>query len=85
MIPLIPLLLKIAALARAAQAVQRIRERKPMKGWRTIAVNVAVILAAGAAHWGFDLPVETWETLVLAAVNLALRFITTTPVGGGGG
>ena len=53
-----------------------------MKGWRTIAVNVAVIVAAGAAHWGFDLPVETWETLVLAVVNLGLRFITTTPVGG---
>ena len=82
MIPLVPLLLRIAALVRAAHAVQRLQERKPMKGWRTIAVNVAVIVAAGAAHWGFDLPVETWETLVLAVVNLGLRFITTTPVGG---
>ena len=53
-----------------------------MKGWRTIAVNVAAILAVIGAHWSFDLPVGTWEVLVLGAINLGLRIITTTPVGG---
>ena len=81
-LPLVPLLLRIAALVRAAHAVQRLRERKPMKGWRTIAVNVAAILAVIGAHWSFDLPVGTWEVLVLGAINLGLRIITTTPVGG---
>ena len=51
-----------------------------MKGYRTLAVNIAAVVAVLAAHVGFDVPVEAWEPFVLAVINFALRFVTDTPV-----
>jgi len=52
-----------------------------MKGYRTIIVNVAAILAVAGAHYGFGVEPQVWEALLLPAVNIFLRWITTTPVG----
>ena len=52
-----------------------------MKGWKTISFNIAAILAIIVAHAGFDIPASMIEPLILAGINFALRFITTTPVG----
>lgn len=53
-----------------------------MKGYRTIAVNV-LALAGFALGWPqlSEVVNPQYVSLALAAVNLALRFVTNTPVG----
>lgn len=56
------------------------------EGWRTIAVSVAI--AAGTAalsklagiNW-VDIVGPTWAIGIVSAINIAMRMITTTPVG----
>lgn len=57
-----------------------------LKGWRTILFNVGV--AAGTVALkslaGIDwvsVVGPVWSPLVLAGANIALRYVTTTPVG----
>lgn len=56
-----------------------------MKGWRTILVNVGAAAGLAVAQYvvGADLSGinPTVATVVLAVANIALRLITTTPVG----
>lgn len=57
---------------------------KSLVGYRTIAVNVLTLLVAAATL--FTGNITDPETLkvalgVIAALNLVLRFLTTTPVG----
>ena len=57
-----------------------------MKGWRTVAFNIVIGAGTAALNYmvGFD-----WVSLVgadmavfiVAALNIALRYITDTPVG----
>ena len=60
-----------------------------MKGYRTLIANLVMFLVAAAAMWGFDIPVEDSDGVVVGSVavvnivNMFLRFITTTPVGEG--
>lgn len=57
-----------------------------MKGWRTIAVNVGLAAATGGLqaaaniNW-IDVVGPTWAMGIIAAVNIGLRAITTSPVG----
>ncbi len=59
------------------------------KGWRTLAANGLVILAGVLAYLqtaglGDVLPPKyAWVPIVLGALNVALRLITTGPVGSG--
>lgn len=57
-----------------------------MKGWRTIAFNGAI--AAGAALLPYAAGVDwtqvvspTWAGIIVGGVNIALRYVTNTPVG----
>lgn len=56
-----------------------------MKGYRTLLVNGSLVAAAAILHYiiGADLSVisPATATIVVAAANFALRFVTTTPVG----
>jgi len=58
-----------------------------MKGWRTLAANGLVILAGvlaylDAAGIGDLLPARyAWVPVALGAFNVALRIVTTGPVG----
>ncbi len=58
-----------------------------LKGWRTLAANALVILAGVLAYLQTaglnDLlpPKYAWVPIVLGALNVALRLITTGPVG----
>ena len=57
-----------------------------MKGWRTIAVNVGLAAATGGLqaaaniNW-IDAVGTTWAMIAVAAINIGLRAITTSPVG----
>ncbi len=57
-----------------------------MKGWRTIAVNVGLAAATGGLqaaaniNW-IDAVGPTWAMVAVAAINIGLRAITTSPVG----
>jgi hypothetical protein len=57
-----------------------------MKGWRTIAINVGI--AAGTAALGVLAGIDwtkevggTAAVIIIAAVNIATRVITTGPIG----
>lgn len=57
-----------------------------LKGWRTIVVNMLVIMAAGldsVANSGTQLSNENAALIVamVSVVNLVMRLFTTTPVG----
>ena len=57
-----------------------------MKGWRTIALNAAIAAAVGVLGWAssFDwtgIVSPTVAIIIVTGANIALRFITTTPVG----
>ena len=60
------------------------------KGWRTLAANALVILAGVLAYLqtaglGAVLPPKyAWVPIVLGALNVALRLVTTGPVGSKG-
>lgn len=53
-----------------------------MKGYKTIIVNVIAIAVIVGAHYGYDFDPGTIEIVVMSVVNLGLRFVTKTPVGG---
>lgn len=60
-----------------------------MKGWRTLVVNLLlavapVLQATGAADLGLTGTAATIYGIGITAINLFLRFITTTPVGQAG-
>ncbi len=61
-----------------------------MKGWRTLAMNGVVILGGVLAYLDTAglrdvLPAHyAWVPIALGAVNVALRLVTTTPVGRSG-
>ena len=56
------------------------------KGWRTIAINVAI--AGGTAaltylagvNW-VDMVGPTWSVIIITGINLGMRFVTDTKVG----
>ena len=54
-----------------------------MKGYRTIATNAVILIFAGLAYFGLDIPEPDPAILAgaLAAINIILRFLTRTPVG----
>ena len=52
-----------------------------MKGYRTIIVNAAALIASLAAAYGFDIDPGVLSTVALAVVNMGLRGLTTTPIG----
>lgn len=55
-----------------------------MQGWRTLALNVGagVLSVLAAANWPDLLTTVPWAPpFVLAALNFAMRFVTTTAVG----
>lgn len=57
-----------------------------MKGWRTLLVNMAlaiapVLQATGAADIGLSGNGAAIYAALVTAINIGLRFITTTPVG----
>lgn len=55
-----------------------------MKGYRTILFNVAAgaLTALIGVNWPDVMVAAPWAApLVVAGLNLALRFVTTTPVG----
>lgn len=53
-----------------------------MKGWRTIATNLAVLAVAAVSHFT-ELPEVSPAVVatIVALINVLLRFVTTTPVG----
>jgi hypothetical protein len=57
------------------------------KGWRTLAANGAIVLAGVLAYLDTaglrDLlpPHYAWVPIALGALNVALRLVTTGPVG----
>lgn len=57
-----------------------------MKGWRTIAVNVGIAAATGGLqaaaniNW-IETVGPTWAMGIVAAINIGLRAITTSPIG----
>lgn len=56
-----------------------------LKGYRTIIANVVALGVAIAASSGFVIPESEQTALVagiVAILNIGLRFITDTPVGG---
>ncbi len=57
-----------------------------MKGYRTLALNGALVVGAALLNWaaGVDWSQYVSPTLavvVAGAVNIGLRFVTTTPIG----
>jgi len=57
-----------------------------MKGYRTIIVNALIAAATGALQYGagvnwIEAVGPTWSALIITGINVALRLITTTPVG----
>jgi hypothetical protein len=60
------------------------------KGWRTLAANALIILAGVLAYLqtaglaSVLPPKYAWLPIVLGALNVALRLITTGPVGSKG-
>ncbi len=52
-----------------------------MKGYRTIIVNAAALIASLGAAYGFDIDPGVLATAAVTVVNIGLRLITTTPVG----
>ena len=58
-----------------------------MKGYRTLIVNVIAVVASMAGLYGIDIPAETQAEIatgiiaLLGVVNLAMRAVTTTPIG----
>jgi len=58
-----------------------------MKGYRTLIVNFLAVVASRAGLYGIDISAETQAEIatgivaVLGVANLALRAVTTTPVG----
>lgn len=56
-----------------------------LKGWRTLGINMAVLIAAAlqTAEWPNLVPAQYvgYVVAIVAGVNMALRTITTTPVG----
>lgn len=55
-----------------------------MKGWRTILLNTAAgaLTALVGVNWPDVLTAWPWAApVVMAGLNIALRFVTTTPVG----
>jgi hypothetical protein len=57
-----------------------------MKGFRTLALNGAVVIGTAALTWaaGVDWTQYVSPTaamMILAAANMGLRLITTTPIG----
>lgn len=64
-------------------------DSKPWYASKTIWANILAFAATVATVLGVDLPFElTPETqaeivaAIMAVVNIALRFVTTTPIGG---
>lgn len=54
------------------------------KGYRTLIVNIVALLSSLLVMAGVDIPLETQSQIstgILAVVNIALRFVTDTPVG----
>ena len=58
------------------------------KGWRTLAFNGLLVLAAVAAFLDVNPMIEellpakyAWMPLAIGVVNVVLRAITTTPIG----
>lgn len=61
-----------------------------MKGWRTIAVGLAVAIAPAALQYLGGIHWESYvspsiATLIAGALTVGMRVITTTPVGSSGG
>jgi preprotein translocase subunit SecY len=55
-----------------------------MKGYRTLIVNVIALLASILGMYGHEVSPEDQvniSTAILAIVNIALRFYTTTAIG----
>ena len=57
-----------------------------MKGYRTLAANAAMVAAAALLSWaaGIDWSQHvspTTAVIIMGAVNIGLRLITSTPVG----
>lgn len=55
-----------------------------MKGWKTLLFNVAaaVLTVVIGFNWADALTSAPWVApLIIAGANIALRFVTTTPVG----
>jgi hypothetical protein len=57
-------------------------EVEPKNWWasKTIWANFAAIIAVLLASVGLDLDVGTVEIVVITVVNIALRFLTKSPV-----
>lgn len=60
-----------------------------MKGYRTLLINLflavaPVLQATGAADLGLDGRAAEGYALLIAVVNVGLRFVTNTPVGKNG-
>ena len=56
-----------------------------MKGWRTLAFNAGIIALVALGHWALgvnwaDYVSPQWATVVMGAVNIVLRLVTTTAV-----
>lgn len=54
------------------------------KGYRTLIVNIVALASSLLMMAGVDIPLETQSQIstgILAVVNIALRFVTDTPVG----
>jgi uncharacterized membrane protein len=58
-----------------------------MKGYRTIIVNILMLLASLGAIYGFEITAEQIDAVatgivsIFAVVNVILRAITTGPIG----
>ena len=57
-----------------------------MKGYRTLALNGALVVGAALLNWAAgvnwaEYVSPTVAVVLTGAVNIALRFVTTTPVG----
>jgi hypothetical protein len=53
-----------------------------LKGWKTVAFNVATMAAALLAWPGLaDIVAPQWIVVATGAANLVLRYLTTTPIG----
>lgn len=57
-----------------------------MKGWRTLAINGGLVVVMALLNWATginwtDYVPAQWAPIVIAVVNIGLRFATTTSVG----